>query len=226
MRTGARMTKLPGIFLASLLAVAAPAQTGAPVATSAEHWGQQRSFAVVEDSSIRTFQGDWDVNAPLYRYVKQHPGSYIVFSQAGTLYTLDAPERIAEVHKLYAPIEEIALKQKALAHAQGALAGEQGKLSHSQQALSKKQQSLSMEERAAGTPEDQTRIGRGQTTLGQAQNDLGRTQGDIGGQQGDIGALQGALGRQQGDLSRAANKRLQTMFDGCLADGTCRRVTS
>ena len=219
------MRLLVGVAIAGTLTAGLLGQSqssGSNVVGSKDH---PRSFVVIEDSSLRTSQGSWDGTAPMWRYVKEHPGSYVVFTQDGALYRLDKPEQLAEVHTLYQPMQALTTKQEALAHAQQALAGEEQRLAHSQQTLAKRQQSLGREEMAASNPGDQARIGQGQGTLGQAQGDLGGAQGDLGRQQGDLGAMQGVLGKQQGEIARAAYHRMQAIFDGCLADGSCRRVS-
>ena len=215
-----------GLAFGCLMAVAASAQTEIAARGSAGQAERQPSFAFVEHSAMRMSQGSWSGSMPMYRYVKEHPGSYVVFNQKGSLYRLDNPERMAEVHKLFEPIQALAAKGEALAHAQSSLAGEQQKLAHSQQSLAKQQGSLASEEVAANDPKDQTRLGQSQSALGSAQGDLGSTQGDLGQQQGDLGTMQGALGRQQAEMARVAGMRMQAIFDGCLADGSCRRVAS
>ena len=155
-----------------------------------------RSFALVVGSSVETLEGEWHEESPLLRYTQSHPGTYLVFTKDGQLYRLDDPARIAEAERTYAPMRELASKQKALAAEQKPLAD--------------KQHALGAEQRSAATAEEHERIGM--------------EQGAVGAQQAQIGRQQGEIGRQQGDLGRALYRQLQTMSDACLADGTCPRV--
>src|SRR5579875_1378341 len=91
-----------------------------------------RSFAVVEHSDVRTAQGTWAGSGPLFRYVHEHPGTYVAFQGTDGVYRLDSPERLAEVRRLYAPMQALSAQQEALAHAQGPLAQQQHALGEQQ----------------------------------------------------------------------------------------------
>ena len=186
------------LVLGSMLGVGLLAQSKESTTVINHEEPTSRSFVIVDHSDVRTMQGSWHDSAALFRYVHDHPGTYVVFQQAGGVYRLDSPERLAEVQRLYAPMKALSVQQDALAHAQGPLA--------------KQQQNLGQQQRAATDPEDKGRIGT--------------AQGAIGSEQGDLGAMQGALGHQQGEVARAAYKRMQTIFDQCLANGSCPRVAS
>lgn len=181
----------------ALLAAGLFAQTGEqkPAQGTAQ---TERTFAVVERSSMRTFQGSWQPSAPIFRYVKDHPGSYVVFSQQGALYRLDRPDQMAEVERMYAPMQELSTKQDALAQVQKPLA--------------RNQQDLASQQRDTSNPMQKGRIGEAQGAIGQ--------------EQGDLGAMQGELGRQQGEVAKAAYKRMQVLFNQCLSDGSCQRIGS
>lgn len=187
----------------------------------------QRSFAVVDEASIGSFQGSWNEESPVLRYAHQHPtGRYVVFTDKGVLYRLDNGKRLDEIREMYAPLKELSKRQEALAQAQQPLARQQALLARTQQPLAQEQRSLAQQQRGASNPADQGRLGRAQGILGEQQGDLGRAQGILGEQQGQIGAIQGELGRKQGEIARANYTRMQTIFDGCLADGSCSRVSS
>ncbi len=156
----------------------------------------ERTFAIVEGSSIRTFQGSWQPSSPLFRYVHDHPGTYVVFTQGDGLYRLDKPDQIAEVRRLYAPMKEYSVQQEALAR--------------TQKPLARDQQALAAQQRETADPAEKGRIGTAQGAIGQ--------------EQGEIGAVQGELGRQQGQIGKAAYKQMQVIFDRCLADGSCVRT--
>ncbi len=163
-------------FSAAFLLAAAPVAKPQEHKTAKVVSPPERTFAVVERSSLRTYQGSWQQDAPLLRYVHNHPGTYVVFAQGGELYRLDRPEQMAEVERLYAPLQELSVRQEALAQAQKPLA--------------QRQQALGAQQRAEADPLQKGRIGQAQGALGQ--------------EQGDLGALQGELGRRQGGVARAA----------------------
>ncbi len=188
-----------GLLATGLFTVSLLAQADEPMTVIADGPNSGRSFVVVAQGATRIAQVQWRSSAPLFRYVHDHPaGSYVVFEQDGAMYRFDNPARMAEVQRLYAPMKALGAQQQGLGHAQ--------------KPLSRHQHTLSAEQRAATDPQEKGRIGQAQGALGQAQ--------------GDLGTLQGELGRQQGEVARAASLRLQTMFDQCLAEGTCARVGS
>lgn len=158
----------------------------------------ERTFAIVEHSSMRTFQGNWGSSASLLRYVHGHGGTYVVFAQAGDLYRLDSPAALAEVQRLYAPMGELSAQQDALEQVQ--------------RPLEQNQSTLGEQQRTAVDPQEKGHIGTAQGAVGQ--------------EQGEIGRMQGALGRQQAAVAKAAYQRMQTIFDRCLADRTCSRISS
>lgn len=178
-------------LLVSGLAAAAQEQSTAGAPTSPD-----RTFAIVERSSVRAIQGSWQRSSPLLRYVHDHSGTYVVFAQGGELYRMDRPDQIAEVERLYAPMQELAVRQEAFAKAQKPLA--------------RNQQTLAAQQRDTISPMEKGRIGEAQGAIGQ--------------EQGDLGALQGDLGRQQGEVAKAAYRRMQTIFDRCLTDQSCSRI--
>ena len=187
--------------------------------------GSDRPFAYVEGSSIHTFQGSWRSTTPLLRYAHDHTGTYIAFAQGTEIHRLDNPDRLAEVRRMYAPMQDLAAKQHGLAQAQQALAQGQQKLASTQRPLSEHQRDLAQQQRSAGTPQSQGQLGQAQGVLGEEQGYLGSAQGDLGRQQGDVGAAQGQLGRKQGEIARDIDRRLQVIFTECLANGSCPRVS-
>ena len=213
-------------LLAAGLFVSALAAQTHETTTNVSGSDSDRSFVLVEGSSIRSFTGSWHSSSPLLRYAHDHRGNYIVFEQGTEMHRLDKPERLAEVQRLYAPMQELATKQQAYAHAQQSLAQEQQKLASAQRPLAQSQHNIAGQQRSTQDPQSQGQMGHAQGVLGEEQGELGSAQGDLGRQQGDIGAVQGALGHKQGEIARAANKRLQVMFNECLADGSCPRVAS
>lgn len=158
----------------------------------------QRSFALVVESSPVTISGSWHGTTDLARYAQDHAGTYIVFVDKGVLRRLENPNRLAEAQHLYEPMRALETKQRALAA--------------EQQPLAAQQRALGTQQRAATDPDEMRRIGAIQT--------------EIGAQQGNIGRIQGTIGRQQGEIGRAFHARVESMLDACLADGTCPRVTT
>jgi hypothetical protein len=191
------MTSRPLPLVAALLlaGVAARAQQQSAPSTAVTA-SPERSFAIVERSSMRTFQGSWQPSAPLFRYVHDHPGTYVVFAQRDGLYRLDRPEQMAEVERLYAPLKEYSVQQDALAK--------------TQKPLARDQQALAAQQKDTVDPAEKGRIGAAQGAIGQ--------------EQGELGALQGELGRQQGEIAKSAYKQMQAIFDRCLADRSCTLI--
>ncbi len=193
------MRSVPSVTSALLLLAAsvsfAHTQTSAP-ATEAKP--EHRSFAFVSGSAVM-LNGSWEDGSPLQIYAHAHTGHYIVFWQDGILHRLDAPARIEEIEREYAPMAPLEARQKELAARQKPFAEQQKALAARQKA-------------AQGDPTEQGRIGQEQGRLGQ--------------QQGDLGQQQGEIGRQQGEIGRAVYLKVQTMLTACLADGSCPRINS
>ena len=158
----------------------------------------QRSFALVLESSPVTINGSWHGTTDLARYAQDHAGTYIVFSENGELRRLDNPERLREAQRLYEPMTALAAQQRALAAEQRPLAAQQ--------------RALGAQQRAATTPVEMQSIGAAQAALGA--------------QQGNIGRVQGEIGRKQGEIGRALHARVEAMLDACLTDGSCPRVSA
>jgi hypothetical protein len=212
-----RLASASALFLASALLAQTPAKE--------TETAPRRSYVLVQDSALQQTTFDWRQGGELLRYAKAHPGTYLVFSDQGTLYRLDNADRLAEIRSLYAPMQPLAEKQQGLAKAQSALATPQRALAKEQRPLADQQRKLAEQQRSS-TPQDQVQIGQAQAQVGQEQADLGRVQGQIGSQQGDLGQIQGELGRQQAEIARTADRRVQTILATCLADGTCPRIPS
>src|SRR5579875_3400215 len=116
------------LLAAGSVAVTVFAQTRMVDHTGSDDAGQ-RSFAVVENSSMRFSRESVGTSAVLYRYVHDHPeGDYVVFVQNGSVYRMDGAARMTEVKQLYAPMAELSARQEALAHAQEGLARQQERL--------------------------------------------------------------------------------------------------
>ena len=138
----------------------------------------------------------WHQDQSLQRYALSHPGTYIAFATAGTIYRVDSPEAMQQVQTLYAPLAP--------------LAAEQEKLAAQQKPLTARMAELQKQMKTAVGPEN---VGK-----------VGQLMGELGQQQGRIGEQQGIIGRRQGAAAQTLQAAIDKIADTCLADKSCPAV--
>lgn len=70
----------------------------------------------------------------------------------------------------------------------------------------------------------QGQIGEIQGKIGERQGEIGEKQGELGEQMGKIGEEMGKIGEKQGKMAEEASKKLRSVLDQALKDGTAKPV--
>ncbi len=153
-----------------------------------------RSFALVIQSRVLTTEGDWKQGNRLRAFATTYPGSYIVFTEEGSLRLFQDSAAVSEVAQLYSVLQDLGERQVLL----GA----------KQTPLLQRQNDLAKQMKLASSSEEMQRIGA--------------EEGRLGAQQGEIGREQGEVGRKQGVAGRAFYDRVQKLLSLCLSEHSCK----
>jgi hypothetical protein len=195
--------------------------------------GSGRSYLLKLKQNTMSFQNYGHGESQLREYAEAHVGNYLLFLEAGRLYRLDSPEKIAELDRLYTPLHALSIEQQALSAQQQALAAKQQPLAVQQQALGREQAALGQQQRtmsgggaAPSAAAAQNAIGHEQSSLGRVQSGIGEEQSSIGSIQGKIGREQGEIGRQQGAVAKTLSTYVEATIKECLKQHSCADVSS
>jgi len=198
-------TPLAIVSSALLLVASLPAAMQAQATVTTEHdhttynfHGDGPAILVHQDAATVERDGAWNRGDVLTAYADQHPGTYILSLQNGSLRRLDDAHAVAQIAALRAPMDALSAQQSAL--------------SAQMKPLSAQMKSLGEAMRSAPDPAGQTRLGEQMSALGK--------------QMGAIGEQQGAVGRQQGKLGLAVHQRLLEIINACVSNNTCPAVSS
>lgn len=131
----------------------------------------------------------------------------------GRTYVTTDPAALAQISRIYAPIEDLAQRQAVLGSKQAELGNEQGKIGEEQAIIGAQQAALVV----SGSRTASSDLSDRQRALGEQQRRLGERQRVLGQQQR-------ILGEQQSDFNRAAMAKIERLFDRAIESGNALPV--
>ena len=202
---------------------------------------EQRFVIVTGNSDSLTMSGSSEDAHHVQRLRKQISGDFIWFERDEKPYIIRDQATINRARALWAPQEELGKKQEELGKQQEELGKQQEELGAKMEQvkidvpdmtaeldkLKAKLQKLGstatmdqIGDLQSEIGELQSKIGEIQSRAGEKQSKLGDEQGVLGEKQGKLGEKQGELGEQQAKLAEEATRKMKSLLDESIKNGT------
>ncbi|HYD11592.1 MAG TPA: hypothetical protein VEC11_01965 [Allosphingosinicella sp.] len=216
-------SKRRSLFLAALVAFAAPLALLQPASPGLAQPGERTSYVLLNaGTNSSTMSGSAD-DMRRARQLRVGREGLLYVRQGGSAWVIRDAETLRRAEAIFEPQRAMGARQAELGSRQAALGARQAALGSRQGALGAEQGRLGARQ-AGATPREAAALGRRMAELGVQQNALGEQQSALGLQQDALGRQQSALGREQSRLGREADVRLRALVAEAIRSGAAQRA--